>query len=33
MSQINQQIQQIIDNRKLTRMPQIEKEISFLKEV
>ena len=33
MSQINQQIQQIIDKRKLTRLPQIEKEITFLKEV
>lgn len=33
MSQINQQIQQIIDKRKLTRLPQIEKEIAFLKEV
>ena len=28
MSQINQQIQQIIDKRKLTRLPQIEKEIT-----
>ena len=33
MSQINHQIQQIIDKRKLTRLPQIEKEITFLKEV
>lgn len=33
MSQINQQIQQIIDKRKLTRLPQIEKEIAFLKDV
>lgn len=33
MSQINQQIQQIIDKRKLTRLPRIEKEITFLKEV
>ena len=33
MAQINQQIQQIIDKRKLTRLPQIEKEITFLKEV
>ena len=33
MSQINQQIQQIIDKRKLTRLPQVEKEITFLKEV
>lgn len=33
MSQINQQIQQIIDKRKLTRLPQIEKKIAFLKDV
>lgn len=33
MSTINDQIQQIIDKRKLTRLPQIEKEIAFLKEV
>lgn len=33
MSTINNQIQQIIDKRKLARLPQIEKEIAFLKEV
>ena len=33
MLTINDQIQQIIDKRKLTRLPQIEKEIAFLKEV
>lgn len=33
MPNINDQIQQIIDKRKLTRLPQIEKEIAFLREV
>ena len=33
MPTINEQIQQIIDKRKLERLPQIEKEIAFLKEV
>ncbi len=33
MSNINNQIQQIIDKRKHTRLPQIDKEIAFLKEV
>lgn len=33
MPQINEQIEQIIRKRKETRLPQIEKEIAFLKEV
>lgn len=33
MPNINNQIQQIIDKRKLTRLPQIEKEITFLQKV
>lgn len=33
MPNINNQIQQIIDKRKLTRLPQIEKEIKFLQDV